>query len=172
MSKNIQRQRLHFKIGFLLQKKTLALIYALLCTGVAFGQEEVAADSLISFAKSHLNAPYAYGAAGPHQFDCSGFTSYVFESFGYKLNRSSGDQQQNGRKLQTGEPLQTGDLVFFKNRRMNGVGHVGIVSDIIENGTFFFIHAATKRGIVITHSENFYYKTRFVGSVRILTSPP
>ncbi len=42
-------------------------------------------DNLLSFAKKFRGVPYRHGAMSPKGFDCSGFTSYVYKEFGYKL---------------------------------------------------------------------------------------
>ena len=42
------------------------------------------ADAIIKEAGRHLGKPYLYGGNGPESFDCTGFTCYVFNKFGYK----------------------------------------------------------------------------------------
>lgn len=44
---------------------------------------------IVEEAASHDGAAYRYGASGPDAFDCSGFTSYVFEQVGVDLPRTS-----------------------------------------------------------------------------------
>lgn len=67
--------------------------------------------------------PYQYGAAGPHAFDCSGLTSYVFGELGYHLPRTAEEQYQAVRHLPQSD-LAMGDLVFFG--RPGDIYHVGI----------------------------------------------
>lgn len=125
-------------------------------------------DSIINFGKIFLNTPYRYGSAGPNSFDCSGFTSHVFSNFGVNLHRSSADQARQFPNTSR-ENLQVGDLVFFEGRRRNGrVGHVGIVVEAKENGEFNFLHAATSSGVIISNSNERYYKDRFVTANRVL----
>lgn len=125
---------------------------------------------LLSEARSHSGKKYRRGAKGPSNFDCSGFTGYVYKQFGFKLGASSRDQFTDGEKVDTGD-LRPGDLVFFKGRNSNGgVGHVGIVvSADNENHTFHFIHSATSSGIQVDRSTAPYYKQRYVGARRIIT---
>jgi len=127
-------------------------------------------DSLLTFAFAHLNRPYCSGSTGPSSFDCSGFTSYVYNHFGYKLDHNSGAQTSFGMEVSKNE-LQPGDLVFFKGRnaRASRVGHVGIVSSVKEDGSFTFIHAANGTGISNDNSTGDYYTRRYVTARRIIS---
>lgn len=137
--------------------------------GLSLESIEMISD-LLSEAKSHTGKKYRYGAKGPANFDCSGFTGYVFRQFGYKLNASSSGQYSDGVAVEKGT-LRPGDLVFFTSpRSRGGVGHVGIVVDADnENNTFNFIHAAIGGGIEIQKSTSPYYQKRYVGARRIVT---
>lgn len=125
---------------------------------------------LLTEAKSHSGKRYRSGAKGPSNFDCSGFTGYVYRQFGYTLGASSRDQYKNGEQVEKGD-LRPGDLVFFKGRNSQGaIGHVGIVvSADNEHNTFSFIHSATSGGIQIDRSTAPYYSKRYVGARRIIT---
>ena len=126
-------------------------------------------NDLLSEAKSHMGKRYSRGSKGPSAFDCSGFSSYVYRQFGYKLSPSSSDQYANeGEKVDRKE-LRKGDLVFFTSRSSGkNVGHVGIVvSADNEKGTFKFIHASV-RGVRYNDFEG-YYVPRYVGARRIIT---
>lgn len=125
-------------------------------------------DALLKLAFSFRGTPYVYGASRPGAFDCSGFTSYVFRQFGYNLDRTSGGQANNGRSVSRNE-LKPGDLVFFNGRaRGNRIGHVGIVTEADNgNGTFKFIHAAS-RGVRESHSTESYYVVRYMGACRVI----
>lgn len=127
-------------------------------------------SDLLSEARTHTGKKYRYGAKGPTNFDCSGFTSYVYNQFGYKLNASSRGQYSDGEKVDK-DNLRPGDLVFFTSpRSKGGVGHVGIVVEADnENHTFSFIHAAIGGGIEIQKSTAPYYLKRYVGARRIIT---
>lgn len=125
-------------------------------------------DSLINFAKRYLKKPYHYRPNENVRFDCSGFSSYVYDHFGYKLKRSSAEQAEQFNKIDRKE-LKTGDLVFFSGRRINNhVGHVGIVVNAYENGKFDFIHSSNQSGIVISHSDEDYYARRYIKAGRVI----
>ena len=104
---------------------------------------------------------------GTGAFDCSGFTSYLYDQMGIKLNRSSRAQYTQGEAVDNSN-LQTGDLVFFSSPRSGrGVGHVGIVVDYDPmNGNFSFIHASIK-GVKVSQSNEPYYSRRYIGARRI-----
>ena len=125
---------------------------------------------LLNEARTHCGKRYRYGAKGPNNFDCSGFTGYVYNQFGYKLNASSRGQFSDGVEVDKTD-LRPGDLVFFSSpRSKGGVGHVGIVINADnENHTFSFIHAAIGGGIEIQKSTAPYYLKRYIGARRIIT---
>ncbi|MCH5225818.1 MAG: C40 family peptidase [Muribaculaceae bacterium] len=127
-------------------------------------------QDLLSEARTHTGKKYRYGAKGPLNFDCSGFTGYVYRQFGYQLDASSRGQFSDGVAVEDGF-LRPGDLVFFSSpRSKGGVGHVGIVVDADnENHTFNFIHAAIGGGIEVQKSTAPYYLKRYVGARRIIT---
>lgn len=125
-------------------------------------------NDLLSEARTHLGKRYSRGSKGPKTFDCSGFSSYVYRQFGYKLSPSSRDQYNQGEKVSRSD-LRKGDLVFFKGRSTKGgVGHVGIVVDNDEKGNFTFIHASNSLGITVSSCNEPYYAARFVGGKRII----
>lgn len=125
-------------------------------------------DSLVSYAREYIGTPYGYGQSNGKRFDCSGFTSFVFSHYGYTLARSSREQYLEGDSVERGQ-WQVGDLVFFAGRNggQSRVGHVGIV--IESNGEQFdFIHASTSRGVIVSHSTERYYASRYIGARRVL----
>lgn len=125
-------------------------------------------DDLLTEAQRHIGKPYVHGAKGPKAFDCSGFSSYVYRQFGYKLSPASRIQATEGVEVAKGD-LRKGDLVFFTSRSSGGaVGHVGIVvSADNASGKFKFIHASI-RGVKISENEG-YYKSRYLGARRVIT---
>lgn len=125
-------------------------------------------DSLVSYAREYIGTPYGYGQSNGKRFDCSGFTSFVFSHYGYTLARSSREQYLEGDSVERGQ-WQVGDLVFFAGRNggQSRVGHVGIVVEI-SGEQFDFIHASTSRGVIVSHSTERYYASRYIGARRVL----
>jgi LysM repeat protein len=127
-------------------------------------------DSVVNFARQFLGKPYRSSSHNGYVFDCSGFTSFVFQNYGIQLKRSSAEQASQYPEINRNE-LRPGDLVFFNGRQIGGrVGHVGIVTQANENGNFDFIHSASSSGISISNSESPYYARRFVKAGRVVLS--
>ena len=126
-------------------------------------------NDVIAYGKKYLNSPYRSGGKTPKGFDCSGFTSFVFKNFGYKLNYGSSGQAMQVPSINDVKELKIGDLVFFEGRKQNGtIGHVGIVTEIQSNGRYRFIHSSTSNGVIISSSEEPYYKSRYVKGGRVI----
>ena len=135
--------------------------------GLSAESNQMIAD-LLKESNKHIGKRYVHGAKGPNQFDCSGFTSYVYRQFGYNISPASRAQYKDGVPVKR-DDLRKGDLVFFTSRSSGGnVGHVGIVvSADNDNKTFKFIHASI-RGVKISNFEG-YYVGRYIGARRIIT---
>ncbi|ENY8956399.1 TPA: C40 family peptidase, partial [Clostridioides difficile] len=56
-------------------------------------------DKLISIAKSKLGCNYVYGAEGPNNFDCSGFTQWCYKQIGIKIPRTASAQSKAGKAV-------------------------------------------------------------------------
>ena len=127
-------------------------------------------SDLLGYAKKFMGVRYVHGGKSPKGFDCSGFTSYVFNQFGVELSPSSAVQYTQGEKIARDE-VNAGDLLFFKGRNANrkGVGHVAIAIDNDPaTGEITFIHAALKGGIRIDKLSAPYYAKRFISAKRVL----
>jgi cell wall-associated NlpC family hydrolase len=81
------------------------------------------AESAVDWARSRKGSPYSYGADGPHRFDCSGLTRWVYGKVGKYLPHSSSAQVDRTKRVSR-DNRRRGDLVFFYSR--SGVYHVAI----------------------------------------------
>ena len=145
-------------------------LYENITDDLNIGYDDIAINNLLDEAMSHIGARYRSGSKGPHSFDCSGFTSYVFKQLGSaNIGSSSRDQYARNVPVSRSE-MQRGDLVFFTSPGSGrGVGHVGIVVDVDPvNQTFNFIHASSSGGVIISNSTDGFYARRFVGVRRVL----
>lgn len=136
--------------------------------GVFSAESRALSNDIITEAYRHLGKPYVWGAKGPSQFDCSGFTSYVYRQFGYNISPGSKIQYTQGRSIAR-KDIRKGDLVFFTSPRSgSSVGHVGICVDADPAaGTFTFVHASI-RGVRVSSISEGYYAKRFIGARRII----
>ena len=104
---------------------------------------------------------YAYGGLSRNGIDCSGFVYVTYlDKFGIKLPRSTSSLSQVGRKVKRAE-LRPGDLVFFKTGFKGR--HVGIYMD---KGRF--VHASTKKGVMISSFRDYYWKNKYWTSRRVV----
>lgn len=119
-------------------------------------------NKIINIANTKIGKPYKWGSIGPNSFDCSGFTSYIYQNgAGINLPRTSVAQSKVGSKISINQ-LKCGDLVFF-NTSGKGISHVGMYI-----GNSKFIHASTSKGVKIDNLNSSYYKSRFVSASRII----
>jgi hypothetical protein len=102
--------------------------------------------------------PYVWAEEGPHTFDCSGLTYYMYGSMGLDIPRVAREQAKKGKRVSS-RNLKYGDLLFFDTepKRQGRITHVGMY---LGNG--WFTHASTKKKEVIYSNLNNsnYYKSR------------
>lgn len=134
-------------------------------------ETKASSENIINTAMKYLGTRYRRGTAGPKTFDCSGFTSYVFGKQNISLSRCSRDQYRQGEAVKKIADLKKGDLVFFGgSRATRSVGHVGIVTEVAEDGnSFSFVHAACS-GVKVDKSTSSYYSRRYIGARRVLNA--
>ena len=122
------------------------------------------AEDVVDLAAKLLGRPYVWGAEGPHAFDCSGLTQYVYQEFGINLPRRAVDQSKFGDQVGR---LQPGDLLFFStDTRQSLVTHVGLYE-----GDGMMIQASKRHGRVRRDSfEEPYWRERFMIARRVTQS--
>lgn len=119
------------------------------------------ASQVIAYAKQFLGLPYVYGASGPTSFDCSGFTSYVYEHFGYSLNRSAAGQYSNGTPIDESQ-LQPGDLLVWRAYGSSKTAtHVGIYI-----GGNQYIHASSTGACIKINDMDYGSSSRYLVGIR------
>ena len=113
--------------------------------------------NLEKMVKKLQGSPYVWAEEGPNNFDCSGFTYYMYGSMGITIPRVAREQAKVGKKISM-KSLQYGDLIFFAtSRNKHKITHVGMYL-----GDGWFTHASTIKNEVV-YSNLFtspYYKKR------------
>lgn len=119
-------------------------------------------NEVLREALSYRGTPYRYGGASRGGFDCSGFTSYLYNKRGVGLPHSARGQFQTGKAISKGE-MKPGDLVFF-HTVTSGISHVGVY---VGNGKF--VHSSSRRagGVRVDSLSDGYYNQRFRGARRV-----
>ncbi len=102
--------------------------------------------------------PYVWTEEGPNNFDCSGFTYYMYGSMGIEIPRVAREQAKNGNEIKMHE-LVYGDLIFFDTEQ-NPRGKITHVGMYLGNG--WFTHASTTKYEIVYSNLNTstYYKKR------------
>lgn len=83
-----------------------------------------AGERAVTYARSHVGAPYLFGGNGPRAFDCSGLTSQSWSHAGVRIPRTA-DQQWKSLPRVSMSDLQAGDLIAF-GYSSGYANHVGI----------------------------------------------
>lgn len=117
---------------------------------------------LIIAVSEWLGVPYKYGGDSKSGTDCSGFIGQVYKKvYNKSISRSANGLYEEAKKINKNQ-LKDGDLVFFKINTTK-VGHVGIY---LKDG--YFIHATTKRGVMVNNLNEDYYSKYYFASGRII----
>ena len=69
-------------------------------------------QQIVDAARSAVGSPYAWGAAGPSSFDCSGLTSWAYQQAGVNIPRTSQAQAAGGTPVSL-DALQPGDIIAY-----------------------------------------------------------
>ena len=122
-----------------------------------------ATDMIINAARSHLGAPYVWGAEGPDSFDCSGLVYAVFRDTGYFYIIGDGAARTvdqiaavfAARGDEDTQNLELGDLITFGNTDgYPAYQHIGIYvgqtnNDGVPNADGWVVNALNEQyGVV------------------------
>lgn len=130
-------------------------------TQLKVDKKDIKDEKLYTFIDEWYAAPYKYGSAEKTGTDCSGFANKLYESvYGKKIARSSKEIYATSKEIEL-KNLREGDFVFFKIESKN-ISHVGVY---LQNNKF--VHASTKKGVIINDLDEAYYKKYFFAGGRI-----
>lgn len=116
---------------------------------------------LYSFIDEWYGVPYKYGGKNKSGIDCSNFTSTLYSNiYGKSVSGSSASIYEQCKTISKSN-LEEGDLVFFK---IDGdkISHIGVY---LQNNKF--VHATTKKGVMIDDLDETYYKKYFYKAGRL-----
>lgn len=124
-------------------------------------QDQMTNKKLVRFLDEWYGVPYKYGANDKKGIDCSHLTCRILNDvYGKKVAGTAGDMEKMSEHIKQSK-LQEGDLVFFKIESKT-ISHVGVY---VTN--HHFIHASSKRGVMISDMEEPYFKKYYYSSGRI-----
>lgn len=110
---------------------------------------------LYSFIDDWYGVPYKYGGQNKKGIDCSNFAATLYASiYGSQLKGSSASIFNQCKIISRGE-LREGDLLFFKIDKET-ISHIAVY---LQNNKF--VHATTKKGVMIDDLDEPYYKKYF-----------
>ena len=112
-------------------------------------------------AESRQGLPYAWGAAGPSAFDCSGLVQWSFAQAGVLMPRVAADQARTGPAVPVTQ-LEPGDLLFY-HTDPTAPGSISHVAIYVGNG--WMIQAPQPGEHVEVVPANF--GSEFAGAVRV-----
>jgi cell wall-associated NlpC family hydrolase len=110
----------------------------------------------VDWARTRKGSPYRYGSDGPHRFDCSGLTRWVYAQVGKSLPHSSAAQANKVKHIKR-RNARPGDLVFFYNS--SSVYHVAIFAG--HKRIWHAPHSGTR-----VHRQHIWTSSVFFGRVR------
>jgi len=123
-------------------------------------------DQLVQTATNNIGSPYKTGGTTQSGFDCSGLMYSTFKNYNITLPRTSNEMSRYGRTIDRNE-IKKGDLIFFKTLGSKVVNHVGMVVEINDE-EIKFVHSSIKKGVIISSTQEDYYKKTFSHVNRVL----
>ena len=153
----------------------LILIFSLACfklcaetNSISPGQAQTMREKFVDEIKTHIGAPYEYGAVGPDTFDCSGLIYYSAQkSIQVQLPRTA-KAIYNYARIISDEKREIGDLLFFKTSESSTISHIGVY---IGNSQFISaISDGVNTGVIVSSLNQDYWKGRYVSTGQFLPS--
>jgi lipoprotein Spr len=128
---------------------------------LAVNPESIKNIKLYQFVDEWIGVPYKYGGKTKDGIDCSDFTSVLCKTVYNKTVEVPATKIYSVCKPISMNEIQEGDLIFFKIESEK-ISHVGVY---LQNNKF--IHASTKKGVIINDLNEAYYKKYFYKAARI-----
>ncbi|MCX6296932.1 MAG: NlpC/P60 family protein [Bacteroidetes bacterium] len=116
---------------------------------------------LYSFVDDWYGVSYKYGGKTKSGIDCSNFCTLLYNSVYSKTLSGTSSSIFEKCDVVSKKNLEEGDLLFFKIDGDN-ISHIGVY---LQNNKF--VHATTKKGVMIDDLDEDYYKKYFYKAGRI-----
>lgn len=130
-------------------------------TKLGVSESDIKNETLYQFINEWQGVPYKYAGKDKAGIDCSGLTSTLYLKV-YKKTISSNTKALVGEVKKINESdLKEGDLVFFITNGKS-ISHVGVY---LQNHKF--VHASTKKGVMISDMNEPYFKQNYASSGRV-----
>ena len=130
-------------------------------TLIGVPESELKNKKLINFLDAWYGVPYKYGGAEKTGIDCSHLVCKVFQDvYEKKIAGTAGDIEKMCEHVKESK-LKEGDLVFFKIESKS-ISHLGVY---IANN--HFMHASSKKGVMISDLNEAYFKKYYYTAGRI-----
>lgn len=123
--------------------------------------EQIKNLKLYQFIDEWYGVPYKYGGKTKEGIDCSDFTAILCKDVYNKTVEIPSSKIYSMTQPINISEIQEGDLVFFKIESSK-ISHVGVY---LQNNKF--IHASTKKGVIINDLNEAYYKKYFYKAGRL-----
>ena len=117
--------------------------------------------AVLRAAESRQGLPYAWGAAGPASFDCSGLVQWSFAQAGVALPRTAADQARIGPAVPVSQ-LEPGDLLFY-HTDPTAPGYISHVAIYLGNGWMIQAPQPGLRVQVVPAD----FSSQFAGAIRV-----
>lgn len=124
-------------------------------------ESDIKNEKLYQFINDWYGVKYKYGGKDKGGIDCSGLTAALYLAVYKKIISSNTKDLVNEVKKIKESDLKEGDLVFF-NTNGKSISHVGVY---LQNHKF--VHASTKKGVMVSDMNEPYFKQTYVSSGRV-----
>jgi cell wall-associated NlpC family hydrolase len=125
-------------------------------------EKDISNLKLYYFIDEWMGVPYKYGGNDKSGIDCSGFTGLLYrEVYNKNISGPTSSLIELTNIIDESE-LKEGDMVFFHIEKKGKVSHVGVY---LQNNKF--VHATTKKGVMINDLSENYYKQHYFKSGRV-----
>ena len=123
-------------------------------------------SQIVKSAEKFMGIKYVYGGKTPSPgFDCSGFTSYVYQQNGIPVKGASHHQAKMGKRISKSK-VEPGDLIFFGSG--SKVSHVAIVKANIGD-ELEVIHSTSSAGVRIDEiNGSSYWNKRYLYARQVI----